>query len=62
MTARTRLALGLLFAAPAALAHDVVAAGGGLEILLLLGAAATAAVVLRSGRPLRPGRDVGDRV
>lgn len=49
MTARTRfaLALGLLFAAPAALAHEAAAAGGGWEILLLLPAAAAVALGLR---------------
>ena len=49
MTARTRfaLALGLLFAAPAAPAHETAAAGSGWEILLLLPAAAAVALGLR---------------
>ena len=45
MTASPRSALGLLFAAPAALAHEAAAPGGGagmLLLLLLLGAAAVA--------------------
>lgn len=63
MTASPRSALGLLFAAPAALAHEAAAPGGGAGMLLLFpGAAATAAAVRKSGRPLRSGRDVGDRV
>ena len=40
---RAALALGLLFAAPAALAHEAAASGGSAGMLLLfLGAAATA--------------------
>ena len=52
MTARTRftLALALLLAAPAALAHEAAASGGGSEILLLLLGAAAAALGLRRWR------------
>ena len=47
MTARTALALALLFAAPAVLAHEAAASGGGSEILLLLLGAAAVALGLR---------------
>ena len=55
MTARTRLtlALGLLFAAPAALAHEAAASGGNAGMLLLF--LGTAAVALRLRR-LRSSR------
>ena len=66
---RPALALGLLFAAPAALAHEAAAAGGGLEmllllLLLLLGAAAVALGLRRwrSGALARPLRGLRDRV
>ena len=52
MTARTRFAfaLGPLFAAPAALAHEAAASGGGAEMLLL-----GTAVVMLGLRRLRSG-------
>ena len=50
MTASPRSALGLLFAAPAALAHEAAAPGGGagMLLLLLLGTAAVALGLRRS--------------
>ena len=49
MTARTRFAfaLGPLFAAPAALAHEAAASGGGAG-MLLLGMAVAAVIAWRS--------------
>ena len=44
---RTAIALGLLLAAPAALAHEAAASGGGLELLLLLLGAAAIALGVR---------------